>query len=463
MDRDVLMPLLLEAVSRDNILPLTSACNARCVFCSHHQNPRGTCAYIFSHLPEDLLDELLSYLDRERKIVIGESSSRLCEGEPLTHPFFFDLLEKVRELYPRTPVQVTTNAMLLDDQALTRLEQVQGEIALGGSPLLELVISLNCVSVRQRWEIMGDPDPGKTLGNVQALRKKGFLFHGSIVALPHLTGWNELGETLQFLDCAGARTTRVFLPGFTCMSKKDLQFSARLWGQLHEFLENQAEKVRHPVTMEPPLKNELEARVEGVIQGSSAWQVGIRRKDLLQRVNGQRVYSAAEAFCRIQEAASPQVELQRRRLNERITSFSFIMEKEPGEPSGLVLARDLEPHDLEAVAGELERSKAQNPLLLTSKLAEVLWISAREQGLAPERLTVHGVGSHFFGGNIACAGLLTVSDFSRDLEALCRSERWPYDLVMLPQKPFDRKGHDLQGRHYRDLITSFPHVIFSFL
>ena len=458
MNQDVLMPLFLEAISQDNILPLTSTCNASCIFCSHRQNPPGSRAYTFPPLGEALLKELLVFLDGGKKIVIGESSSRLCEGEPLTHPRFFYILQELRVLYPQAPVQVTTNGMNLSKTSIQKLQRIGGKGSrihvLGDS--LELIISLNCVSARYREFIMGDRRPARTLERIRSLGTSGIVFHGSVVAMPHVTGWDELANTLYFLDKTGARTTRVFLPGFTHLAPKHLQFTSDLWDQIHNFYENIKGRLSHPVILEPPLKKKIEARVEGVIPGTPAWQAGIRRGDIIQRIDGVTVRTAAEAFFRIQDSANPLIDAKRAGTRG-CYSVSRHVEKESGQGSGVVLNRDLEPMEIEAVAGEIKGNRSNNPLLLTSVLAEPLWKSAIAMGLLPDRLSVVAAASGYFGGTIACAGLLTSADFQEALKAYLASHKAP-DLVIIPLKPFDRKGFDLQGKHYRELVSSFPHL-----
>lgn len=463
MQRHQLMPLLLEAVSQDNILPLTSTCNASCVFCSHRQNPPGIRTYMFPPLEQQLLDELLLFLDRKRKIVIGESSSRLCEGEPFTHPLFFKVLEKLRVLYPGTPVQVTTNGMGLRGSAVAKLREIQ-EINPGGSsrePKLELVVSLNCISSRLRMALMGDTSPEETRRSMIKLGENGVVFHGSVVALPHLTGWDELARVLHFLEVSGARTTRVFLPGFTRLAAKRLQFPGNTWSEIADFLEGLKEQLQHPVTLEPPLKQELAARVEGVMADSPAWHAGVRRGDLLLEVNGEAVISAADGFSRIQKSLRPRLKLQRPGSGKD-DLFSCRLAKGRQEAAGLVFTRDLESTEMEAVVQEIRRSSARKPLLLTSSLAKPLWQAAQAKGLLPGRLLIHPAVNRFFGGTIACAGLLTVLDLREALQGLMEKIR-DVDRVILPLRPFDRRGFDLQGEHYRELISAFPGVEISFL
>ena len=85
--------ILYDSVYQYNILPLTSACNVSCTFCSHKQNPPEVEVYTIQPLTLFEIEELMVFLSPDRKIVIGESATRLIEGEPFTHPKFFTILK----------------------------------------------------------------------------------------------------------------------------------------------------------------------------------------------------------------------------------------------------------------------------------------------------------------------------------------------------------------------------------
>ena len=112
------LALLYQTVQNDNILPVTTVCNVRCAFCSHHQNPPEVKAIAIPHLDPELVDDLLDYLDGSRKIIIGESTSLIMEGEPFTHPRFFEILEAIRRKFPQTLIQITTNGTMLNGTPL---------------------------------------------------------------------------------------------------------------------------------------------------------------------------------------------------------------------------------------------------------------------------------------------------------------------------------------------------------
>ena len=488
--REKLWTLLLEAVFKDNVLPLTSHCNLSCQFCSHRQNPPGVLAYYFAPLPWEQLEELIPFLDPSRKIIIGESSTRLCEGEPFTHPLFMEILSALRQRFPQTPLQITTNGTYLradnvkEIAALTRAESI-----------LEFIISLNSASAEHRAGIMGDNSLDAVKGGLALLRENGIGFHGSVVALPHLTGWDDLEQTLYFLDREGALSTRIFLPGYTSYAQPGLRFPSSLWEELDDFIMKIREKITHPLTLEPPINRDLAARVQGVFPSSAAYIAGLRTGDLILSVNGEKVLSGKDAFERLQQAADPSVEVLRD--GEYTQDIEYIIPKKAGERTGLVFNADLDPHLITEVGkigkgyggsncggdgnssgngnssnssgnGNSKSSgdEVKSVLLLTSFLAAPLWQAARNSLLLPENIEISIVENRFFGGSICCAGLLTIEDFQAHLSEIIphfsNTANSP-PIVLVPPAPFDRKGFDLLGVHCRELSERFPEVSFLFL
>lgn len=304
--------LLLEAVSRDNILPLTSACNLRCVFCSHRHLPAGVDVHTFPPLPLQGLQELIPFLDQNSRIIIGESSTRLCEGEPFTHPAILTLLRLLRRHFPRTPLQITTNGTLLEERIVMVLQQLQGETKLG-EPLLELVISLNNSTAEARRSILGDSEPERVLNGLEYCRRWGIPFHGSVVAVPHLSGWDDLEKTLLLLEAKGARTIRLFLPGYTRFTPEKERGDNSLWDGIYLFRQRLRGRLRCPLLLEPPLKKDLEVRVEGIIGETPAADAGLQVGDVITAVDGGSVCSGVAAFQRIKNASRPLLSVLRGR------------------------------------------------------------------------------------------------------------------------------------------------------
>lgn len=423
-----------------NILPITSNCNTRCIFCSHRFNPPGV--KVYSIPPRSILEirNALPFIDPARPIVIGESATRIIEGEPLTHPNLAEILQLLRDSFPSTPVSLTTNGILLD-QALAELLDRLGNITVN--------LSLNCIGAAARSSLLGVLDD-RAVSSVKLLEAYGITFNGSIVAMPQVTGWDELEQTVFYLAEHGAETIRVFEPGFSRLAPPGLQFSHSLRAELISYIEGWRKCTNAPITCEPPHLDGLEAVVAGVLADSPARAAGLQMGDVIMAVNGREVGSRVEAFRRVLKAADPVVTVRR----ENGLPRELLIRKKRHERSGLVMDYDLEPGLVEDMARVARHRRAGNILILTSQLAGPLLA----QGVARfwrgnADVKVLPVENAFFGGSIRSAGLLTVGDMSKRLRqylALATAER--PDLVLLPGLAFDRNGYDLTGVHYNSLV-----------
>jgi hypothetical protein len=291
----------LYAARESNVLTLTSRCNVHCLFCSHRQNPPGLLTYMLPPLSlEDVRDQV-DLLSPHQKIIIGESATRICEGEPFTHERIRDILVLIRDKHPGTPLQITTNGILL--------QEADGPFLASLQPL-ELIISLNSGDPAQRRMLMGEA-AREVPAALELCRRYHIPFQGSIVALPHLTGFADLHRTLCLLEEAGALSVRVFLPGFTRLAPPRMRFEKGLLQELGDFLAGEEAILDMPVTLEPPLVHDLTPVVKGVMRDSAAARGGIRKGDILRQVAGQIPFSRADAFKHVKRASNPALTLER--------------------------------------------------------------------------------------------------------------------------------------------------------
>ncbi len=414
---------LLYKAQSAGVLPITSVCDSGCVFCSNSFNPPS--CEIFAIPPrsiQDIQDTLAWLQSAPGPIVIGESATRVKEGEPFTHPDFLKILELVRKEYPKKTIQVTTNACHLSPSITNQLQALD----------IELLVSLNTVG--KRLEIMGDSDPKRTLENVEYLGGR-LSFEGSIVALPFITGWDDLEETVLFLKNSGAEGIRILGPGFSRKHPLADSVTPSVWGEIRKFSVAQNDSLGIPVLFEPPGLRRWEARVDAVIPNSPAYAAGVRTGDLITRVSGKRVFSRKDCFAAVRSKENPQISLERdgitqelRLIKPRYASPGFIMYEDIGFQ--------------EWVSWENQAGFGRGvPLVLTSSLAKPLVESILEiRGLTAK---VVAVKSRYFGGNIQAAGLLTVGDFIRAYSLL--DLRQPPPTVSLPARAFDPWGRDLEG------------------
>jgi hypothetical protein len=322
---------------------------------------------------------------------------------------------------------------------------------------------LNSATPNGRRLLMGDRRPRRAALAAGLLARCGVPLHGSVVALPHLVGWDDLVETLRFLDGAGAKTIRLLLPGFTRFSSPALLPPPGTLERCYRLVEGLRGELRAPLVAEPPLIGDLDPVVEGVIDGTAAGRAGLRAGDLITAVDGRPPRSRVEAFALCRRQSAPRLELARDAQKLAVT-----LDKEKGAPPGFVMSYDLDPAQVERVRNALH--PGGETLMLVSRPALARWqVAARRFGLSGLRL--QPVDSLYFGGSISCAGLLTVRDFQVALArstappatpapspspppALSPPSARPPARVLLPAAAFDHRGRDIAGENCRALAES---------
>ncbi len=430
--------LIIYSAGQDNILPLTSACNVKCVFCSHRQNPSGVQVYGIGHRTMEEIELTLEFIDPDRKIVIGESVTRIMEGEPFLHPKIQTILLKIREKFPMTLVQITTNGTLLTDEILDLLTELGG---------IELYISLNSVTSTGRQKLMGD-SVEIVRSAIAKLHQHNIPFQGSIVAMPWIVGWADIEETIAFLDQHHAETIRIFMPGYTKKASKELIFKPDLPKELIQWVHKVRERYQTPLSVEPPLLTDLSAKVDGVIEDSPAYRAGFQREDEILRIGDKSPFSRVDAFHKLIRTGQVELTVLRNEAQE----VSIVLDKESGVRSGLVFAYDLDRSLYDEVKRRILISRAQRPLLMSSTLAFPL-IQCLVEELNKEmeesvEVDIVKVSNRFFGGSIMAGGLLVIQDFLDCWEMLSSRN---YDLLLIPDIFLDPWGKDLVGRSVNEL------------
>lgn len=432
---------LVHCAGRHNILPLTSVCNVRCLFCSHHQNPPGVESIFLPPVSEHQFFLMLDCLDPGRPVVIGESVTRLMEGEPLTHPHFRSFLTQLRRRFPRQLIKLTTNGTLLDREMVEFLAEMRP---------LEITLSLNSASPAGRQKLMRDGRAAVALQAGELLGRYGILWQGSVVAMPRVVGWDDINDTLRFLAASGAACIRLFVPGYTRLAPAALRMSGSDREALEQLVRQWRQSSAVPLTLEPPGLTDLTAELAGVLPGSPARAAGLQAGDVVLEVGGRPVFSRADAFEKAFALPGPLLTCRR---EGRV--FTVRLEKKARCSSGLVLDCDLAPDELSAVAAIIERHRPSTVRALTGELAHPLLRAAMQRWGPPlSRVELMAVPNHFFGGNIACAGLLTVDDMARVL-----AELKPVDLLLLPGRAFDMRGRDLRGEKYSALAGKYARAV----
>ena len=430
--------LAVISAQQDNILPITSVCNLDCRFCSHKGNPAAVKTFASGHRPLEKIENLIDFLSAGQKIIIGESATKIEEGEPFSHPDFAEVLDLLRAKFPETTIQITTNGSRLSKKNIDLLEKI-GEI--------ELNISLNSATKEGRKRLMNDQSPRLVQQGIKLLAQLDIDYHGSIVAMPHLIEWTDLKETIAYFNRYGAQTVRVFLPGYTKYSPDKIKFELGLWQELESFIAGCNKEYQVPIILEPAPVDDLTAVIEGVIANSPADEAGLKRGDKILTIEGREVESRVDAFNKLLDYAEPELLVMRQGQQKK-----FKLMKKEGIKAGAVLHYDLAPQFFKQLRQVVNNYQAEKVLLLTSQLAQARIKEAVVKiGLA-KKIEVRAVKSSFFGGSILSAGLLTVEDFKAALTNYA-GDLAEVELILLPEVAFDFRGFDLTGVSYDKLAA----------
>lgn len=423
---------ILKIAQGTNILPVTSACTTGCVFCSHRNNPPGMDTYCLPALSFEEIEGILEFMDGRRKIVIGESASRIIEGEPFLREDIIDILRLVRRKFPKTLIEITTSGIFLTEAYAEEIRNLQP---------VEINLSLNSSSERGRKLLFKLKDTESALESVNLMEKHRIPFNGSIVALPEVVGYEDIEETIAFLSSKGAMTVRVFVPGFSNLSSFNIDFFA-VRDKLQSIADSVYEKYKVPVLVEPPGLDNLEPGLTGIIRKSPAADGGLLKGDIILTVDGYEPLTRVDAYNALYGRQNPKV-----RVKRGMAVIDTVLKKEKNTPSGGVFYYDIHPDSIYDIEKAVNRNKSKKPLIVTSELACNIICMGVEKLLA-EPVDIYKVPNRWFGGSIMCTGLLTVEDIILFLSEQIKEK---YDLIILPPAPFDTRGRDICGHNYSEI------------
>jgi len=434
--------ILFKTVKEDNILPITSICRLNCIFCSHKNNPSQIETYSFGHLELELIKRMVEFLDHSRPVIIGESASKIIEGEPFAHSDIMEILNYLRKRWPDIEIKITTSASFIKVNYLDKLAELYP---------LELNISLNAPAPEERVFLMNDPAAENVFKIIKNLPDYQIDFEASIVSMHHLKGYSYLEKTLDFLEEYPPLSLRIFWAGFSQFADEKLIPKKTYYQGLADFVEKKRKKYSYPIIIEPQLIEDLAADVEGVINASAADKAGIKRGDLILEIDDYQPQSRVDAFYKIEELKNPIVKIKR---NNKIETFS--LKKSAAEKSGLIFSYDIGKRRLSKLTAYLKESrkdyKSIYTAVVTSELAYKLFDYITED-FSQQQFDFELIKAEnkFFSGTIISAGLL----LNDDIEFALRKVGKSFDRIILPEIIYDYYGNDLLGNHYTELADLF--------
>ena len=436
--REDVQALIDHAAREQNILPLTSRCDARCVFCSHHNNPKDIQVISIGTRTLEEITETMGHLRPDLPITIGESASSIIEGEPTLHPRFQEVIAALRMRFPGTPVEITTNGHHLTEQVVHFLADHQ--------PIL-INLSLNGGTADSRRILMGDSEEQArtAIQGVELLGKYGVPFQGSLVGMPNLTGWADMEASIRHLADHGARTVRVFLPGFSQWVKENIfPDPDTIYEQLRQFIAGLSDDIPCPVLLEPSYVKDLTPTASGVTRNSPAWSAGVRRGDVFVRINGQTPRSRTEAYAMLHA---------RREVNAKVSRGGRLFTARwtnGGEGSGVTMEFDFDLDRAAAIRHVIDTAPGF-VLALSSEFGRDVFLAAQDAvGTDRGRYDSVAVPNRTFGGTIHASGLLCCSDYEAAFAHWCESHPRPAGVIV-PGESFNSLGRDLKGVHVAQL------------
>lgn len=430
--------ILFKTVKEDNILPITSICKLNCIFCSHKNNPPEVETYSYGHLKKEVIETMIEFLDPKQPVFIGESASKIIEGEPFIHPDIYEILEYLRQRWPEIEIKITSSGAFLEVERLKTLEKLQP---------LNLNISLNGPVPEDRVFLMNDSRPQNVFKVIKNLKKYNLEFEASIVSMHHLKGFKYLKKTFDFLEEYHPKSLRVFMPGFSNHAEEKLLIDQSEYYKLKEFIDLEKDNYSYPIIIEPQLISNLKAEINGVMENSPAAAAELKSGDQIYKVDREKVESRVDAFYKIKKAKNPKIEFYRSAQKLRAT-----IKKEKKESSGLIMSYDLSLNEINKVkrfAAESRREKNNlSTVILSSQLAYPFFKNFLKEYLNNQyNFELYKVENKFFGGSIIAAGLL----INKDLIFVLNQIDKEIDRILLPKIIYDYYGNDLLGNHYTEL------------
>lgn len=236
-------------------VPISSVCNTNCIFCSNNNNPFDTPRAEFR--PYDDIISNLRMIDYTQPIRLCENiPGRIKEGESLLHPQLWDILDHIRQKNCKSVIVFATNGSMLSEDMVIRLCLYK--------PILIDTLSLNSSNI-ENWMKLHRASKEKAIVAHNApklLKKYGIPFTASLVAMPMITGYDDIGKTLDYAYANGAQECFIWIPGYSKYVSKEIvslmqcdrllvedicDQGEKRWGHYPQILPNNSVDLKHEI------------------------------------------------------------------------------------------------------------------------------------------------------------------------------------------------------------------------
>jgi organic radical activating enzyme len=463
MDKMNIINYILYSEAEQNVLPLSSLCHNGCVFCSHKNISKTDYLYKFYDYKRDLSEiiEHIDFLDPSKKVYIGESATKIFEGEPFLFKGIIEVLKAVRRHVKKAAICITTCGGYIARDFFDIIDEI--------APV-EINFSLNSYNRQTRDAIVSDNKTDETFNNLQKLSlvKNGVKLNISLMAVNEkLTPVKLLIEDSARLRALGnISIIKIFLPRF---SEKQFHNFFNGYGEFSDYCAavkaafaaiNDAPGAA-PVILEPlpPDFDGGETLIHSVIPASKAAALNLRARDKIIAVNGVAPLSKTHAYQMIVSSKKKPV-LAVEPFGGSVGGGPFSVSfpdynRAKDGAGGIVFTADM---PAEAIAGLIKingraAAEGERGIIATTALSldyiNNILVKFNITGLRAAAFT-----NRRFGGNIDCAGLLTLNDISGEIrgEGFINRYGGEFGIIILPSLMFDHLNYDLNG----DNLNEYP-------
>jgi len=402
--------------------------------------------------------EHINFLDPEKRVVIGESATKICEGEPFMYKGVEKIISAVRSRIGDNVISITTSGGIIGEQFYKIIDKI--------APL-EINFSLNSFNAKTRDRIVLDGRSAKAFENLKRLSEYGGSLKMNVSLMAINEGMTPLALIIEDIEnlrkISNIALIKVFLPRFAegLFSKffKNYEEFAAYAERVSYAISGMNAFKKTPVVVEPLAPPDTKATVHAVTPDSPAFLAGIKPGDKIISVNGRKPRSRSEAYQFIRKTAGPlelvinesRTEGTNGGLNKTITFEKFNGNSEGA--GGMIFVSDINPSELDRFIETNLKLAAKNSraAAVTTILSEKYIRAAfRENGISNiEPLAVKSVN---FKGNIDCAGLLTLTDIEAAIGGM---EKEVFKTIIIAGIMFDHLGFDLNGDRLEDIAKKF--------
>ncbi len=502
---------IIHSEAEQNVLPLGFLCHNRCIFCSHKNIEKNSYLNNFCLYKRDI-DEIadhIKFLNPSKRVIIGESATKIFEGEPFMRPDIADILKMIRKHIGANLISVTTCGAYFREDFFDNIEQI--------API-EINFSLNSFNSEVRERILPDGRSEQTFTALEKLcglitannQKTSYNNNNALINTigiyeknaphnfitlsvslmainPELTPINEISKDIQKLRALDEITLiKIYLPRFSNLLFEKFFNS---YESFEKYCKEISEKFadinslpgQTPVIIEPGAGIGTENSVAGIIPGSRAELAGIKASDEILAVNAIKPLTKSHCFELISKYAGDlNIKLKRKKSgikpaeNKGIaliltneTEFEVKFKDFNGKnegAGGMVFESDMGFYSLNELIKTAEKLRNSNKkaLFFTSKLSiEYIRNLFKKYKLA-DVLAPVAAENQYFGGNIDCAGLLTLSDIEKNIyrpEIINFMNSNNISDIIIPEILFDHLDIDLEGNKFIDFQEKLPYRI----